>query len=86
MPVNLVKVAPKNGQKLLKSCQKSKKLLPEFKKLLAKVKYFILYSTLNKITRFWLDETAERSTINLKLYSVGILVTFLSKCSFPFAL
>jgi len=32
------------------------------------------YSALNKITRFWLDE---RSTINPKLYSVGVPITFL---------
>ena len=38
-----------------------------------------IYSTLNKITRFWLDE---RSTINPKLYSVGVPIMCLSNAVF----
>ena len=34
---------------------------------------YSLYSTLNKITQFWLVES---STINPKLYSVGVLIKF----------
>ena len=34
---------------------------------------FLLYSTLNKITQFWLIES---STINPKLYSVGVPIKF----------
>ena len=40
------------------------------------MKFSLLYSTLNKITGFWLDE---RSTINPKLYSPGVPMTFLSE-------
>ena len=38
----------------------------------------IIYSTLNKITQFWLVES---STINPKLYSVGVPFKFLWKRS-----
>lgn len=46
--VNWVKAAFKNGQRLLRSCQKSKELRPEFYKLLASANYFILNNNLKQ--------------------------------------
>ena len=42
--------------------------------------FYIIYSTLNKITQFWLVES---STINPKLYSIGVPIKFpWKRCNF----
>ena len=46
------------------------------------LKLLSTYSTLNRITGFWLDE---RSTINPKLYSPGVPITFLSEVDTKFS-
>ena len=46
---------------------------PRFQSLQLPITIFSTFSTLNKITQFWL---VERSTINPKLYSVGVPINF----------